>query len=779
MSLIAPVILVVDTVRRGYGDAPVISAVSGVMFVLVLLRMSGLVTRQQQAVTRARVLHRAAADLVAAPGKAEIHSAILKAVCDLVPDQSGRREVLVAAPDHEGRLQIVARTGGDDTNLELAALPGPLASSLTGGLLGRCVRGVSVGPEGAEGPSRQLLFCPVVSVGALEALIVVKTGELISAEIMSTVETLAVQIRLALDREELNAIFHANRSEARFQTLVQNASDVILIIRPDTTIVYRTPSAKRILGYEDGTLEGEKLISLLHPSDVERALGALAGVIRGADVAHRTEWRIRHRDGHWNEVEAVITNLLADPTVEGIVVTLRDVSEQKGLEEELKHQAFHDALTGLPNRALFRDRLDQALARSARHGAPLAVLFLDLDDFKIVNDSRGHGAGDDLLVAVAHRLSSTLRSGDTAARFGGDEFAILVEEAEEAGQLAERILADLRAPVVFADGEVLIHASIGVAVNGADLEGAAALLQAADVAMYAAKTTGKGRVEVYHPRLQTAITEKLERTAELSRAVDEQQFALHYQPIVKLDGRSIVGVEALIRWNHPERGVLLPGDFVTLAEQTGLIIPIGRWALRQACADGARWQAVLRRPFKVSVNVSPRQFHREGLTEDVAAALRDSALDPANLVLEITESLLVRDTDAVITQMLELKLLGVSFAIDDFGTGYSSLGYLKRFPIDILKVDKSFVDDVGHTSQGGVLAAAIVGLGKSLDLSTVAEGIEDADQLEGLLAIGCTLGQGFYFSPPVSAGEMDRMLPGLAAGRVLGKAGGPDGGTSS
>jgi diguanylate cyclase (GGDEF)-like protein/PAS domain S-box-containing protein len=772
VSLIVPVVLIAQTVNHDSADAPVVAAASGVMFVLVLMRMSGLVTRQQEAAGRERILHRAAAALVAAPGKHEIYDAVLTALCELVPDPTTLEEVLVASRDDEATLRIVARSGVDDAEaaLELELLPAPLRSSLTDGLVDQCVMAPPPPPTDGADLHRRVLFCPVLSGGVLAVLIVVKTHKTISAELTATLETLAAQIRLALDREKLAEVFHSRRSEARFQTVVQHASDVIVITRPDTTIVYRTPSAERILGYEPGSLEGRPLISLLHPADAERAVAALTGVVLAGDTPFKAEWRIRHRDGSWNQVEAVVKNLLADPTVEGVVVTMRDVSAQKGLEEELKHQAFHDALTGLPNRALFWDRLDRELARSARLGTSLAVLFIDLDDFKLVNDSGGHAAGDELLVALARRLSATLRDGDTAARLGGDEFAVLLEAGAdaEASQLAERILDELQAPVTVGGREMGTHASIGIAVSGPGLQGAAELLQAADVAMYAAKAGGKGRFEVYQPELQTAITERLERVAELTRAVDEEQFTLHYQPIVRLDGRAIVGVEALIRWNHPERGLLWPKEFVTLAEETGLIIAIGRWALGEACANAARWQAAVQDRLKVNVNVSPRQFHRDGLSADVANALRESRLDPACLVLEITESLLVRDADAVTTQMLQLKLLGLSFAIDDFGTGYSSLSYLKRFPIDILKIDKCFVDDVGRTAQGGVLAETIIALGHSLDLTTVAEGIENEAQVNGLMALGCSLGQGFYFSRPITAAEMDRLLPSMASGEAFG-----------
>jgi EAL domain-containing protein (putative c-di-GMP-specific phosphodiesterase class I) len=357
-----------------------------------------------------------------------------------------------------------------------------------------------------------------------------------------------------------------------------------------------------------------------------------------------------------------------------------------------------------------------------------------------------------------------LRAGDTAARFGGDEFAVLLEEIsglDEACQVAERIITELKVPLPVEDREVQVHASIGIALGPGGTEDPADLLQASDVAMYAAKARGKGRYEVYKPALQKAMVERLERTADLQRAVDQQEFVVHYQPIVSLDsGASITGAEALVRWRHPERGLLLPKEFIPLAEDTGLIIPLGRWVLRQACQQARRWQVThnLGDTFHISVNISARHFQHDGLVEDVSEALRAGGLDPGSLVLEITESVLVQDADSVIARMLELKLLGVAFAIDDFGTGYSSLSYLKRFPIDILKVDKSFVDDVGESADSGALAEAIVQLGNTLHLQTVAEGIEQAHQVDDLRALGCQFGQGFYFAKPLRPEQVDELL---------------------
>jgi diguanylate cyclase (GGDEF)-like protein/PAS domain S-box-containing protein len=765
-SLIAPAVLLVEAALGKPVDAEVIAVVAAAMFLLVLMRMAGLVRDHQHAMTRERVLRTAAAELVAAPGKDGIYEATITAVSALVSGHSDAVGVTFAMSSPTAGLIVVAQSGepAAEKLLSLISLRPDVRETLNEGKVARCAIELAPSTRGGEqDSSEQILICPLLDKDQLQGLIAVTSATVLPVDLTNTIETLAAQVGLALDREALSETFHARRSEARFQTLVQNASDVILIARPDTTITYQTPSARSILGYEPGALEGERFTTLLHPDDVEQALAVYTAVAFRAGTPVTAQWRVRHREGSWSYVEVVANNLLSDPTVEGIVLTMRDVSERKALEEELKHQAFHDALSGLANRALFRDRLEHASARAARSQTSLAVLFLDLDDFKLVNDSLGHAAGDEMLVVVAERLTRSLRTGDTAARFGGDEFAILLEETsgpDEACRLAARIIDDLRAPMRISDREVQVRASIGIALSPAGGEAPADLLQAADVAMYAAKGRGKGRYEVYHPALQVAITERLERSAELQRAVDRQEFVVYYQPIVTLDGDKTVGVEALVRWRHPTRGLLLPAEFIALAEETGLIIPLGRWVLKEACQQARQWQLDHDQAGKLrlSVNISARHFQHDGLVEDVSSALGLAGFDAGNLVLEITESVLVQDADAVVARMLALKLLGVAFAIDDFGTGYSSLSYLKRFPIDILKVDKSFVDGVGDSPETGALAEAIVQLGNTLHLETVAEGIEQARQVEGLRALGCQFGQGFYFAKALPAQEIDDLL---------------------
>ncbi len=432
------------------------------------------------------------------------------------------------------------------------------------------------------------------------------------------------------------------------------------------------------------------------------------------------------------------------------------------LVEELRHQAFHDSLTGLANRGLFGDRVDHALALSARTGASIAVLFLDLDDFKTVNDRFGHAGGDELLRVVSGRIVDVLRPGDTAARLGGDEFAVLIEDLtgpEDAILVADRLIDTVRAPIRIADADALTGVSIGIALSAVSDDRAEDLLRNADFAMYRAKSAGKGRHEVFQTHMREGIAERSELERLIVGVVDRGELRLQYQPIVELSSRAIVGVEALVRWHPAGRRMLMPGDFISLAEETGEIVPIGRWVVDEACRQGRRWQVRLNDPaFAISVNLSARQFQHAGLVPEVLDAIRTSGIDPRSLILEITESVLMQHTAATIDKLAQLRAHGIRLAIDDFGTGYSSLSYLDRFPVDTLKIDRSFVDGFGGGREGPVLVRAIVELGHALGLDVIAEGIEREDQVDPLSQLGCRLGQGYLFTRPIDAEALDVLL---------------------
>ncbi len=551
-----------------------------------------------------------------------------------------------------------------------------------------------------------------------------------------------------------NSLLDALAAGEHARSLVHNSSDIITVVDEDGRIRYQTPSVGWVLGLPPASLIGQDLNRLVHPED-QRAFADYLLAVAKTPALQTTPVavRMRHRDGSWRYVETAGNNLLEDPAVTGIVLTTRDVTDRRQLEDALRHQAFHDSLTGLPNRALFLERVRAAEAERSRDGAPMSVLFIDLDNLKLVNDSAGHEGGDALLVAVASRLSASTRPGDTVARLGGDEFALLLVDRETARHgpaVADRLLTSLTQPVLIAGRSVLPGVSIGVATSDS-LGGAKDLVRAADAAMYAAKKAGKGRVEVFQPRHHAAELARQQLRADLTQALEESQFVLHYQPIVDLVTGSIASFEALLRWQHPTRGLVPPSAFVPPAEESDLILGIGRWVLREACQQASSWQRSGSRGagVKVSVNLSARQFHNPDLVSEVHEAITRSSLDPRLLTLELTETMLLRDTAVTMSRISELRELGVALALDDFGVGYSSLSYLRRFPIDILKMDRSFLDEVPGNCQDEAVVRAIVDLGVRLDLQVVAEGIETAEQATALADLGCPFGQGYHFSRPL------------------------------
>ena len=549
--------------------------------------------------------------------------------------------------------------------------------------------------------------------------------------------------------------------ERRFRSLVQHASDIIMIVSAEGSIRYVSPSVQRVLGHQAEALAGSTFVDLMHPDDQEWARPFLAGPAQSCTQLPPVAWRLRRADGTWLHGETVGSNLLDDPAVAGLVLATRDVSERKTLEERLAHHAFHDSLTGLANRQQFQERVQAALLDPRRRSSGLAVLFLDLDDFKTVNDSLGHSAGDELLVQVAQRLQSCLRAHDLPARIGGDEFAVLLDGVgshAEVEAVAHRIVSVLDEPHTVQGSEVLARASIGIAIPQDDDHDVDALLRNADTSMYTVKRAGKASYTFFEEAMHERVVQQLQLDAELRHAVDRNEFVIHYQPVMHLGTERILEVEALLRWQHPTRGLLGPGEFIDRVEDNGLIVPIGRWVLQEACRQLRRWDHN-HEQIGMSVNISPRQLQDETFPADLRQAADAAGIDPHRLTLEITETALMQDTEATIHLLAQCKLLGAQVALDDFGTGYSSLSYLRRFPVDVVKIDRSFVEDVGIGPEESALPDAIIALCQAFRIQTVAEGIELRRQLTHLQAVGCHAGQGFYFSRPLPAEALERLLP--------------------
>ena len=551
------------------------------------------------------------------------------------------------------------------------------------------------------------------------------------------------------------------KAEDRFRSLIQNSSDTTMVIAASGVCSYVSPAIVELLGFEPDEVVGRSAIDLVHPDERQRFRDRMATRLRAGSDSISVQFRMERKDGAWRDVEAVVANQLDRSSVAGYVANIRDITERKEFEALLAHRALHDPLTGLANRQLILDRAEQMLARGRRFLEPVALYFIDLDNFKDTNDSFGHEAGDKLLQSVANRLVGMLRASDTVGRLGGDEFVILAGGLSlSAGPelVAERIREVLHEPFVIEGFEglpVTATASIGIA------EGlrpsAQELLRDADIALYRAKAAGRDRYVVFEHAMQSAAIDRLELKSDLDSALSRDQFFLLYQPIFELENMHIRGVEALLRWRHPTKGIIAPDNFIPVLEDSGMIVDVGRWVLDEACRQAASWQAKGYLT-TMAVNVSMRQLESDLLVEHVQRALADSRLSPGSLIIEVTESNLMRDASATVTRLNKLKDLGVMVAIDDFGTGYSSLAYLRQFPVDVLKIDRSFISEMDGSPDSAALIHTLVELGRTLGLVTLAEGIEDTYQLEGLRSEQCDRGQGFIFSRPIEPGEIEELL---------------------
>jgi diguanylate cyclase (GGDEF)-like protein/PAS domain S-box-containing protein len=618
--------------------------------------------------------------------------------------------------------------------------------------------------------SGQLSRLPYVLAAACFAALAVAVylddrAAIVSATIGSGLVTTLVLMRqyVTLGEVTLMQVDRARaEADSRLAALVRHGSDMLSIVNTQSIIQYASPSHSWILGVPPEQIVGTDVRANIHRDDRAHADRALANLYRGDAQNTSLVLRMRDAEGRWRWLEVIGSNLMDEPSINGVVLTSRDVSERKQLEEMLADQALRDPLTGLGNRRLFSDRVAHAIERQLRSESSVAVLLLDLDHFKFVNDTLGHAKGDALLIHVAERLRQAVRAGDTVARLGGDEFAVLLEDLvhpDEADATALRILDALERPFTLDDREVFVHSSIGIALAGDD-QGVDDLVTDADVAMYAAKNAGRNRMARFSTAMRTDIAERHDVEAALHRALERDEFDLLYQPIVNLRNGSVVGAEALIRWRHRELGVLPPSRFIAIAEESDLIVQIGRSMLRVAARDAMRFRGATDRAsaMRVGVNLSARQLLSPTLVSDVQAAMADADAPGSALSVELTETILASHEDAIIQRLQSLRDLGVLIALDDFGTGYSSLAYLRHYPIDVLKVDRSFVSwDAAEIASDGV-ARAIISIGQSLSMHTVAEGIETREQLEQLRELGCALGQGYLFSAPVNADEFTRFL---------------------
>jgi len=698
-SIAAPVVLVVQSLSGDNIDGALLGICSSVAFLLVILRLLDLVKRHNKARDRAIVLADSGAELIQARSKADIVAVAVAAA-----------KVIVGA----------------DANIEVTE-PDHVAAENT--LVFRLR---------ARGESRGALVVDVI--------------ENCDADTQAALKMLANEIATALDGVALAEDLLNRRTEARFQSLVQNATDVIILVDINGVVTFASPSARQVFGLEPSQLEGKPFLG--NVTEADRAKIALM-ILGGAstEATPSVEFGLRTWDGDI-EVEASCTNLLRDADVGGLVFTVRDVTERKNFERQLAHQAFNDETTGLANRPLFRDRVEHAIARTRDAGSPLSVLFLDIDDFKTVNDTLGHGAGDELLRIVGGRIANESRAIDTTARLGGDEFAILIEDGGylAASHLAERLLAVIPAPIELDGRQLSVTASIGLAEAERGSETTTdTLLRKADVAMYAAKSGGKGRYKVFEPEMHAVVLERLELKRALEVALENDEFELNYQPIFDLRTGSISFIEALLRWPGNKRG-LGPSEFIPLAEETGLIVRIGAWVLEHAVQEAVRLTQLAGADAPpISVNVSTRQLQRPELAAEVKEVLERFGLAPEKLILEITETAMIEDLDSALERLRALKAQGIRLAIDDFGSGYSSLNYIRQLPVDILKIDRSFIADQTNSGTIGALTRTILDLGSVLEMVPVAEGIEDAGQLDELRRMGCPLGQGYHFMKPTDA----------------------------
>jgi len=685
----------------------------------------------------------------------------LTKVIDVVAERFGYAHVAIYVADG-GIVRLGAQRGYDDDLFPM--LDG------TRGVVGRVMRSrrAELVPDVATDPDylmadadiRSEICAPMLDEGEFLGVIDVEStaedrlDETDLAVVVAVADQLAGAIALALRRQRL--LLERNFTSA----LLDTVAAAIVVTDPDGRVVRFNPACAEITGYSMEELRQQEYFSFLVPADSRAAVENLVTEVQNLGVPRNSENDWLSKDGTRRRLSWSNRPVLDEAgDVSFVLATGIDITERKQLEDQLAHRALHDPLTGLPNRALLMDRLEHALRRSR---AAVGVLFIDLDGFKLINDTLGHEAGDLVLTRVASELTASLRPGDTAARVGGDEFAAVLENLADPTQamaISERVrdgISQLRMEVH--GTPVSVNASVGVATSTDGGHDAGELLRNADIAMYSAKTSGGARSAAFRDSMYATIVEQRDIERALALAVEKREFVLHYQPIVALRDRRVTGAEALLRWSHPDRGLLLPGEFLRVAELSGLIVDIGGYVLREACAQFMGWRAEegARAPEWISVNVSPRQFEDGGLVEHVRQALAGPGMEPSRLVIEITETLMIDMSETTTATLRELRDLGVRFAIDDFGTGYSSLSYLRRLPVELLKIDRSFIAGVDVEPRQRSFVSALVAMGDTLGLHVLAEGIESGAQYQAVKQMGCELGQGHYLGSPVPADELVR-----------------------
>ncbi len=762
--------------------AMTMAIVFAVGFIVVSVLMNGMIksiARYEATARREQVLAATGLDLVAATDVASIATAAVESGLALCASIRGARVAIAfvePAESDQTTFHVIDAMG--DGAEELKGARFDIGEIVAPGhrLADQRLIGVHAGgagdPDAPACPFRpgELLATRVGAEDGTLGVLTIESDAPIPDDLPASIRALASQVSLALARANLQTVAIERETLERFEALIAASADVITVASLDGTVRFQSPSVKQVFGYRVEEITGRNLQDLVHPEDWDRVRAGFRQVAEEPAVPLLCECRFKHSDGSWRHTETRMSNFLHVKAIGGIVLNTRDVTERHALEAELRHQAFHDSLTGLANRALFINRVDHALIQSRRHDTTVAVLYCDIDGMSRLSDSLGYAAGESALTAVADRLRACVRGEDTVARLGGTEFGVLLDRltsSADATLAMERVMATLRQAIQLPGAQIELHPRIGIVVSTGGDESAENLLRNGAVAMHQARSQ-EGGYALFDPEMQADAMRRIEVESELRTALEEGQFVLHYQPTIDLKTGRLTGVEALVRWQHPRRGLVPPMEFIPLAEESGLIVPLGQWTIKEACRQVRYWQQEIPadEPIILNVNLSARQLRHPNIVRDVADALDDSGLLSSRLVLEITESVLMVDSAATLNRLFQLKSLGVRLAIDDFGTGYSSFAYLRRFPVDILKIDKSFVDGVATEATSGALVDAMIRIGKTLRLETVAEGVERAEQADRLRSLQCDMGQGYLFSRPIPSEAITGLLRERAAAGI-------------